>query len=363
MPSRPYSSFGSGDETGFPNRRAAAMAIPENDALSDALAQLNRLVVDQESLDERLNRVAALSCTTVSVCNMAAMTLMRDGRPSTDVCTDEATKEIDAAQDFCAPVDRTNRRALRLRWIDTKPKAHAFQFDGGQRRRLAAFEHIRHRGRHALADLRKLLGALRRLDKAHVGARFHVAVDPLDSGIEPFDGARVRARDDDEIAILPRIHRLLDLANHLLRADDLLALVMPALFRRDLILKMKRRRARLLELTHRAHDIECIAVTGVGIRDHRNIHRLGRQADPAPDFSEGEQAEIRVAVRARIAAAGQIHRLETRKLHQPRGERVECAGRHDVAVLRYERSERLALLHKVSAGGAWNRYANALMPS
>ena len=98
MPSRPYSSFGSGDETGFPNRRAAAMAIPENDALSDALAQLNRLVVDQESLDERLNRVAALSCTTVSVCNMAAMTLMRDGRPSTDVCTDEATKEIDAAQ-------------------------------------------------------------------------------------------------------------------------------------------------------------------------------------------------------------------------------------------------------------------------
>jgi len=98
MPSRPYSSFGSGDETGFPNRRAAAMAIPENDALSDALAQLNRLVVDQESLDERLNRVAALTCTTVSVCDMAAMTLMRDGRPSTDVCTDEATKEIDAAQ-------------------------------------------------------------------------------------------------------------------------------------------------------------------------------------------------------------------------------------------------------------------------
>src|SRR5437899_9289170 len=98
MPSRPFSAFGSGDETGLPNRKAAAMAIPENDALSDALAQLNPLVVDQESLDERLNRVAALSCTTVSVCNMAAMTLMRDGRPSTDVCTDEATKEIDAAQ-------------------------------------------------------------------------------------------------------------------------------------------------------------------------------------------------------------------------------------------------------------------------
>jgi hypothetical protein len=74
------------------------MAIPENDALSDALSQLNQLVVDQESLDERLQRVAALACTTVSACDMAAMTLMRDGRPSTDVCTDETTKVIDAAQ-------------------------------------------------------------------------------------------------------------------------------------------------------------------------------------------------------------------------------------------------------------------------
>ena len=75
------------------------MAIPdETDALGAALAALNRLVVDQESLDERLRRVAALTCTTISGCDMAAMTLLRDGRSSTDVCTDDTTKEIDSAQ-------------------------------------------------------------------------------------------------------------------------------------------------------------------------------------------------------------------------------------------------------------------------
>src|SRR5205823_14045408 len=70
----------------------------ETDALGAALAALNRVVVDQESLDERLRRVAALTCTTISGCDMAAMTLPRYGRSSTDVCTDDTTKEIDAAQ-------------------------------------------------------------------------------------------------------------------------------------------------------------------------------------------------------------------------------------------------------------------------
>ena len=66
------------------------------DPLNAALAALNRLVVDQETLDERLRRVAALTCTTISGCDIAAMTLLRDARPSTDVCTDDTTKEIDA---------------------------------------------------------------------------------------------------------------------------------------------------------------------------------------------------------------------------------------------------------------------------
>jgi GAF domain-containing protein len=70
----------------------------ENDGRRDAGAQLNRVLVDHESLEDRLQRVAALTCSTVSTCDMAAITLLRDGRPSTEVCTDPTTREIDAAQ-------------------------------------------------------------------------------------------------------------------------------------------------------------------------------------------------------------------------------------------------------------------------
>src|SRR5205085_6611619 len=53
---------------------------------------------DDERLEARLHRVAELACVTLSDCDMAAMTLVRSGRPSTPVCTDEVTREIDQAQ-------------------------------------------------------------------------------------------------------------------------------------------------------------------------------------------------------------------------------------------------------------------------
>ena len=215
----------------------------------------------------------------------------------------------------------------------------------GRHGRLSALEDIRNRRRHALADLRELACVLRRLDEAHVGTGLDIAIDALDRGIEPLDGARIRARDDDEVSVLPRIDRGLDLADHLLCADELLALIVAAFLRRELILQMKRRGARLLELAHRAHHIECIAVAGIGIGDYRNIHGLGGQADPPRYLGQGQQAEVRIAIGARISAAGQINRLEPRKLHEPRRQRIECAGRNDIAALCDQRSERLALLH------------------
>lgn len=71
------------------------MATPDE---TDALTNLNREVVDQESARERLQRLVTSTCSNVSACDMAAMTVIRDGRPVTEVCTDEATREIDAAQ-------------------------------------------------------------------------------------------------------------------------------------------------------------------------------------------------------------------------------------------------------------------------
>src|SRR2546423_6279967 len=44
--------------------------LDDTDAITRALETLNRLVVDQESLDARLKRVAAVTCSTVSGCDM-----------------------------------------------------------------------------------------------------------------------------------------------------------------------------------------------------------------------------------------------------------------------------------------------------
>jgi hypothetical protein len=38
---------------------------------------------------------------------------------------------------------------------------------------------------------------LGRLDKADIGAGFEIGVDPVDRGVEPLDGARILAGDDD----------------------------------------------------------------------------------------------------------------------------------------------------------------------
>jgi GAF domain-containing protein len=69
----------------------------ETDALSGALADLNR-EVEQKGLEKRLQRVVTLTPRIISACDMAAITVMRDRRPSTDVCTDETTREFHAAQ-------------------------------------------------------------------------------------------------------------------------------------------------------------------------------------------------------------------------------------------------------------------------
>jgi putative methionine-R-sulfoxide reductase with GAF domain len=52
----------------------------------------------EESLDANLHQVAALAVRNVSGADFAGITLIRDGRPTTAVFTDEASPEIDASQ-------------------------------------------------------------------------------------------------------------------------------------------------------------------------------------------------------------------------------------------------------------------------
>src|SRR5438477_12652840 len=59
---------------------------------------LAQVVVPNEDLDATLQRVADLAVREVDDCDMAGITLLRDGKPVTAVFTDPEAPEIDTAQ-------------------------------------------------------------------------------------------------------------------------------------------------------------------------------------------------------------------------------------------------------------------------
>jgi len=105
------------------------------DVLDNAVRTLSRLLLAEESLEATLGRVASLACRTLPDCEMASVTLIRDGRPSTAVQTDAQVGSLDAAQyeagtGPCLEAYRT-RQVVRLdldragdRWPDFTAAAH-----------------------------------------------------------------------------------------------------------------------------------------------------------------------------------------------------------------------------------------------
>jgi GAF domain-containing protein len=68
------------------------------DHLSEGIAELSRLLVNEEALDDTLQRVSDLACRYVGGADVAGVTLLRDGKPSTTVYTDPTSPQIDSAQ-------------------------------------------------------------------------------------------------------------------------------------------------------------------------------------------------------------------------------------------------------------------------
>ena len=64
---------------------------------SPAVMALSRMSV-QEALDSTLDQVVSLAVRYVEGCDIAGVTLMRDGRPQTTAFTDAEATEIDRAQ-------------------------------------------------------------------------------------------------------------------------------------------------------------------------------------------------------------------------------------------------------------------------
>ena len=75
-------------------------------------------------------------------------------------------------------------------------------------------------------------------------------------------------------------------------------------------------------LLDRANHVQFVAVTGVGVGDHRNIdgtHDAGRVGD---HLGHGHQAEIRITVRRGGAGAGHVDRWEAGLSDEPGGDAV-----------------------------------------
>jgi GAF domain-containing protein len=68
------------------------------DHLSEGIAELSRLLVNEEALDDTLQRVADLACRTLEGADVAGVTMLRDGKPTTTVYTDPTSPEVDSAQ-------------------------------------------------------------------------------------------------------------------------------------------------------------------------------------------------------------------------------------------------------------------------
>jgi GAF domain-containing protein len=68
------------------------------DHLSEGIAELSRLLVNEEALDDTLQRVADLACRNIGGADVAGVTMLRDGKPTTTVFTDPTSPQIDSAQ-------------------------------------------------------------------------------------------------------------------------------------------------------------------------------------------------------------------------------------------------------------------------
>ena len=68
------------------------------DHLSEGISELSRLLVNEEALDDTLQRVADLACRNIGGADVAGVTLLRDGQPTTAVFTDPTSPEVDSAQ-------------------------------------------------------------------------------------------------------------------------------------------------------------------------------------------------------------------------------------------------------------------------
>ena len=122
-----------------------------------------------------------------------------------------------------------------------------------------------------------------------------VARRALDRALEALDRDRIGARDDQRVGEARVSSAALILPDHLVGRDQRLAVEMAAALGEILVLELDRGRARALERAHRAHDIERVAVAGIGIDDQVRADAIADQRDRLGDLAHADEADVRAA--------------------------------------------------------------------
>lgn len=72
--------------------------MPSPDKLTEALGDLSRLLLSEETLQSTLQRIIAFAAEAIPGCDWAGITEIRDGKPATSQWTDDVVKEVDKYQ-------------------------------------------------------------------------------------------------------------------------------------------------------------------------------------------------------------------------------------------------------------------------
>jgi hypothetical protein len=154
-------------------------------------------------------------------------------------------------------------------------------------------------------------GCAQRLDEERVDAGGEVGLGAVEGRVQPFDGQRVGARQDQRVGAAARVQRRMQLAGHLGHRDHGLAVEVAAAFGEALVFQLDHRGAGALEGTHRALRVQRIAEAGVGVDDHRQRHALGDARQRVFHLGGGGQPDVGAAQpRVGDGRARQVQRLE-----------------------------------------------------
>ena len=243
-----------------------------------------------------------------------------------------------------------SHRALQRRvGVQHQAIAQGGQFFGTGDGGLAANHHVHQLRRcQPLGQGADLVEGGDSFDKQDVGASLLKPPGALHGGLEALGGAGVGAGQDEGACVAACVHGRLDLAQHLVGGNHLLAVEMPAALGADLVFELDAVGPRALQHPHRVVGVERVAKAGVGIDDERQVHRVADARRVVGNVGEAHeglvgQAEPHVG----HACAGHVKGFKPQVGHHAGREGVEGAGHDDAPAGLGQRLELLFGIHVV----------------